>query len=134
MIIDLFVLCARRGMAVWIISSGIDAICEKTDNEEFLRRSALHQEMMCAGGVFMRRTAGAVSKSLRTRPSSKCGRAPCRHRCRKNGQCWNRHNTSADGNHREVKPVLDGGKAADETPRIIVFTNAIGRGKAPCGS
>ena len=29
---------ARRGMAVWIISSGIDAICEKTDNEEFLRR------------------------------------------------------------------------------------------------
>lgn len=37
-IIDLFVLCARRGMAVWIIFSGIDAICEKTDNEEFLRR------------------------------------------------------------------------------------------------
>lgn len=38
MIIDLLVLCAQRGMAVWIISSGIDAICEKTDNEEFLRR------------------------------------------------------------------------------------------------
>ena len=38
MIIDMLVLCARRGMAVWIISSGIDAICEKNDNEEFLRR------------------------------------------------------------------------------------------------
>ena len=38
MIIDLLVLCAQRGMAVWIISSGIDAICEKTNNEEFLRR------------------------------------------------------------------------------------------------
>ena len=38
MIIDMLLLCARRGMAVWIISSGIDAICEKTDNEEFLRR------------------------------------------------------------------------------------------------
>ena len=38
MIIDLLVLCAQRGMAVWIISSGIDAICETTDNEEFLRR------------------------------------------------------------------------------------------------
>lgn len=38
MIIDMLVLCARRGMAVWIISSSIDAICEKTDNEEFLRR------------------------------------------------------------------------------------------------
>lgn len=38
MIIDMLVLCARRGMAVWIISSGIDAICEKTNNEEFLRR------------------------------------------------------------------------------------------------
>ena len=25
-------------MAVWIIFSGIDAICEKNDNEEFLRR------------------------------------------------------------------------------------------------
>ena len=37
MIIDMLVLCARRGMAVWIIS-GIDSICEKTDNEEFLRR------------------------------------------------------------------------------------------------
>ena len=38
MIIDMLVLCARRGMAVWIISSGIDAICEKPNNEEFLRR------------------------------------------------------------------------------------------------
>ncbi len=38
MIIVLLVMCARRGMAVWIVSSGIDAICEKTDNEEFLRR------------------------------------------------------------------------------------------------
>ena len=38
MIIDLLVMCARRGMAVWIVSSGIDAICEKTDNAEFLRR------------------------------------------------------------------------------------------------
>lgn len=38
MIIDLLVLCAQRGMAVWIISSGIDVICKKTDNEEFLRR------------------------------------------------------------------------------------------------
>ena len=38
MIIDMLVPCARRGMAGWIISSGIDAICEKTDNEEFLRR------------------------------------------------------------------------------------------------
>ena len=28
----------ERGMAVWIISSGIDAICEKTDNEELLCR------------------------------------------------------------------------------------------------
>ena len=46
MIIDMLVLCARRGMAVWIISSGIDAICEKTDNEEFLRRLRYHQGMM----------------------------------------------------------------------------------------
>ena len=70
MIIDLFVLCARRGMAVWIIFSGIDAICEKTDNEEFLRRLALHQGMMCAGGVFYAPDSGSSSKSLRTRPSS----------------------------------------------------------------
>ena len=63
MIIDLFVLCARRGMAVWIIFSGIDAICEKTDNEEFLRRLRYIKEWMCAGGVFMRRTAGAVQKA-----------------------------------------------------------------------
>ena len=34
----LLLLAAGRGMAVWIIASGIDAICEKTDNEEFLRR------------------------------------------------------------------------------------------------
>ena len=57
MIIDMLVLCARRGMAVWIISSGIDAICEKTDNEEFLRPSALHQGMMCAGGIFLIQSA-----------------------------------------------------------------------------
>lgn len=38
MIIEMLVLCARRGMAVWVISSGIDAICEKTENEEFLKR------------------------------------------------------------------------------------------------
>ena len=38
MIIQMLVNCARRGMAVWIISSGIDAICEKTENTEFLKR------------------------------------------------------------------------------------------------
>lgn len=38
MIIDLLVTCAERGMAIWVISSGIDAICEKTKNEAFLRR------------------------------------------------------------------------------------------------
>ena len=38
MIVDLLVTCAERGMAVWVISSGIDAICEKTQNHEFLRR------------------------------------------------------------------------------------------------
>ena len=38
MIIQLLVMCARRGMAVWIISSGIEAICEHTENEEFIRR------------------------------------------------------------------------------------------------
>lgn len=38
LIIDLLVACAERGMAVWLISSGIDAICEKTENQEFLRR------------------------------------------------------------------------------------------------
>ena len=38
MIIDMLVTCARREMAVWIISSGIDEICEKTDNREFLQR------------------------------------------------------------------------------------------------
>ena len=25
-------------MAVWVISSNIDAICEKTENQEFLQR------------------------------------------------------------------------------------------------
>ena len=35
MIIDLLVLCAQRGMAVWIISSGIDAICEKRIMKNF---------------------------------------------------------------------------------------------------
>lgn len=38
MIIDMLVTCAKRGMAIWVISSGIDAICEKTQNQEFLRR------------------------------------------------------------------------------------------------
>lgn len=38
LIIDLLVACAERGMAVWVISSGIDAICEKTENQEFLKR------------------------------------------------------------------------------------------------
>ena len=37
-IIEMLVSCAERGMAVWVISSGIDAICEKTENQEFLRR------------------------------------------------------------------------------------------------
>ena len=38
MIIEMLVSCAERGMAVWVISSGIDAICEKTENQEFFRR------------------------------------------------------------------------------------------------
>ncbi|MDO4269853.1 MAG: hypothetical protein Q4C72_02915 [Eubacteriales bacterium] len=38
MIIDMLVTCAQRGMAVWVVSSGIDAICEKTENKEFLKR------------------------------------------------------------------------------------------------
>ncbi|MBE6006689.1 MAG: hypothetical protein E7238_05985 [Sarcina sp.] len=38
MIVDLLVLCAKRGMAVWIISSGIDMICEKAANREFHER------------------------------------------------------------------------------------------------
>lgn len=38
MIIDMLVMCAERGMAVWVISSGIDAICEKTKNDAFLKR------------------------------------------------------------------------------------------------
>ena len=38
MIIDMLVVCARRGMAVWVVSSGIDAICEKTENRELLQR------------------------------------------------------------------------------------------------
>ena len=38
MIIEMLVSCAERGMAVWMISSGIDAICEKTENQEFFRR------------------------------------------------------------------------------------------------
>ena len=38
MIIQMLVNCTRRGMAVWIISSGIDAICEKTENTEFVTR------------------------------------------------------------------------------------------------
>lgn len=38
MIIDLLVACARRGMAIWVISSEISMICEKTQNKEFLYR------------------------------------------------------------------------------------------------
>lgn len=38
MIIQMLVNCAKRGMAIWIVSSGIDAICEKTENTEFLKR------------------------------------------------------------------------------------------------
>ena len=38
MIIDLLVLCARRGIAVWVISSGIHTIHEKTRSQEFLER------------------------------------------------------------------------------------------------
>ena len=38
MIIDLLVLCARRGIAVWVISSGIHTIHEKTRSREFLER------------------------------------------------------------------------------------------------
>lgn len=38
MIIDLLVLCARRGIAVWVISSGIHTIREKTRSREFLER------------------------------------------------------------------------------------------------
>ena len=38
LVIDLLVTCAERGMAIWVISSGIDEICEKTRNHEFLRR------------------------------------------------------------------------------------------------
>lgn len=38
MIIQMLVVCARRGMAIWLISSGIDAICQKTENKEFLER------------------------------------------------------------------------------------------------
>lgn len=38
MIIDMLVTCAQKGMAVWVVSSGIDAICEKTENQEFLKR------------------------------------------------------------------------------------------------
>ena len=37
-VIDQLVACAERGMAVWVISSGIDGICEKTENREFLKR------------------------------------------------------------------------------------------------
>ena len=38
MIIQMLVTCAQRGMAIWIISSGIDAICKKTKNKDFLQR------------------------------------------------------------------------------------------------
>lgn len=38
MIIDLLVRCARRGMAILLISSGADGIYEKTENQEFRER------------------------------------------------------------------------------------------------
>lgn len=38
LILDMLVTCAKRGMAIWVVSSGIDAICEKTENYEFLKR------------------------------------------------------------------------------------------------
>ena len=38
MIIDMLVMCAQRGMAIWVISSGVDSICEKAKNEAFLKR------------------------------------------------------------------------------------------------
>lgn len=38
LILDMLVTCAKRGMAIWVISSGIDSICEKTENFEFLNR------------------------------------------------------------------------------------------------
>lgn len=38
MIIDMLVTCAERGMAIWMISPGTDAICEKPENQEVLRR------------------------------------------------------------------------------------------------
>lgn len=38
MIVRLLTDCAQRGMAVWIISDRIDAVCEKTDTPAFLHR------------------------------------------------------------------------------------------------
>lgn len=38
MILNMLVTCAERGMAIWVVSSGIDAICDKTENYEFLKR------------------------------------------------------------------------------------------------
>ena len=47
MIIDMLVLCARRGMAVWIISSGIDAICEKPITKSFCAVCATSRNDVC---------------------------------------------------------------------------------------
>ncbi len=38
MILDMLVLCAKRGIAVWVISSGIHSIHEKARSREFLER------------------------------------------------------------------------------------------------
>lgn len=38
MILDLLVKCAKRGMAILLISSGADSIYEKTKNQEFRDR------------------------------------------------------------------------------------------------
>ena len=43
LIIDLLVACAERGMAVWVISSNIDAICEKTEKPGISPAPANHQ-------------------------------------------------------------------------------------------
>lgn len=38
MIIEMLVNCARRGMAILLVSSGVDGIYEKTENQEFRKR------------------------------------------------------------------------------------------------
>ncbi len=37
-IMEMLAACAKRGMGVWMISSGIDAICERTGHSEFWER------------------------------------------------------------------------------------------------